>query len=78
MIKIIRNKKIQPFIGMKVKIREDLKPNIHYNYVWINESMVEYCGKKTKIRYYDTITKKISLNIDNQWVWTKEMLIPLE
>ena len=79
MIKIIHNKKVQPFIGMKVKIREDLKPNMRYNSVWFSDSMVEYCGKEAKIRHYDTILKRFSLDIDKGlWCWSKEMLIPLE
>ena len=79
MIKIIHNKKTHPFAGMKVKIREDLKPNKFYDSIWVNERMVEYCGKEAKTRHYDTILKRFSLDIDKGlWCWSKEMLIPLE
>ena len=79
MIKIIHNKKIQPFVGMKVKIRENLNPYKRYGGILFNEFMINYCSKEAKIQHYDTILKRINLDIDScQWIWTKEMLIPLE
>lgn len=62
-------------VGQKVKIRLDLIPKSSFGEIWVNPSMIQYCGNEYTIRDVQVRREQIIYHFEEiPWNWEEGML----